>query len=159
LSTLRNATRRLVTAGGAVALIAAVTLGAGGPARASATGSTPIGTFDYDLRGAGVKVPVGCFLTHSIDGSGRRIKSQLAGVDCMGLAATFSKFCNWRIDFAFADTDNRTYRTSRGATHLECRGNPLRRASAQTLPKYGKACAKFYVNGKLRAVQCHFITK
>jgi len=159
VSKLRNTARRLVTAGGAAAVMVAVILGAGDTARASATGSTPIGTFDYDLRGAGVKVPVGCFLTHSIGGSGKRIDSQLAGVDCMGLAATFSKFCNWRIDFAYADTDNRTYKTSRGATHLECRGNPLRRASAQRLPKYGKACAKFYVNGKLRAVQCHFITK
>ncbi|WP_327719450.1 hypothetical protein OG381_31740 [Streptomyces sp. NBC_00490] len=159
MSKLRTATRRLLTAGSAVAVIGAVTLGAGGVARASATGTTAIGTFDYDLRGAGVKVPVGCFLTHSIDGSGKRITSQLAGVDCMGLAATFSKFCNWRIDFTYADTGNRTYKTARGKTHTECRRDPLRRNSAQTLPKYGKACARFYVNGKLRATQCHFITK
>lgn len=109
-----------------------MTLGAGGVARAGATGTTAIGTFDYDLRGAGMKVPVGCFLTH---------------------------FCNWRIDFAYADTGNRTYTASRGKTHTECRRDPLRRNSAQTLPKYGKACARFYVNGKLRATQCHFITK
>lgn len=76
-----------------------------------------------------------------------------------GLAVTFTKFCNWRIDFSYADTDNRTYKVSRGKTHMECKGNPLRRNAAQTLPKYGKACARFYVNGKLRAVQCHFITK
>ncbi|MFF4274935.1 hypothetical protein [Streptomyces sp. NPDC001536] len=119
MSKLRHATRRLQIAGG--------------EAKASATGTTAVGTFDYDLRGA--------------------------GVDCMGLAATFSKFCNWRIDFTYADTGNRTYRTARGKTHNECRRDPLRRNSAQTLPKYGKACARFYVNGKLRATQCHFITK
>ncbi len=106
-----------------------------------------------------MKVPTGCFLTHSIEGSGRRITSQLAGVDCVGIAATFSRFCNWRIDFAYADTDNRTYKTSRGVMHPECKGDPLRRVKPQTLPKYGKACAKFFVNGKLRAVQCHYITK
>jgi hypothetical protein len=150
--------RRVLTAGGAAAIAVAMTLG-GGTAHASATGSTAIGTFSYDLRGAGVKVPVGCFLTHSIKGSGKRITSQLAGVDCMGLAVTFSKFCNWRIDFTYADTNNKTYKTSRGKTHAECKGDPLRRNAAQMLPKYGKACARFYVNGKLRATQCHFITK
>lgn len=159
MSKLWNATRRVITAGGAALLVSVVALGAGGAAHASATGSTAVGTFDYDLRGAGVKVPVGCFLTHSIDGSGKRITAQLAGVDCAGLAVTFTKFCNWRIDFSYADTDNRTYKVSRGKTHMECKGNPLRRNAAQTLPKYGKACARFYVNGKLRAVQCHFITK
>ncbi|MFF4257430.1 hypothetical protein ACFY1L_40225 [Streptomyces sp. NPDC001663] len=138
---------------------AAVGLGASGPAHASATGTTAVGTFSYDLHGVGVKVPVGCFLTHSIKGSGKRITSQLAGVDCVGIAATFSRFCNWRIDFTYADMSNRIYRTSRGATHSECKGDPLRHNAPQTLPKYGKACARFYVNGALRATQCHFITK
>ncbi|MFJ3666464.1 hypothetical protein ACIPSE_08410 [Streptomyces sp. NPDC090106] len=156
---LRNAARRLATAGCAAAIVVAAGLGAGGTAQASATGTTPIGTFEYDLHGLAVKVPVGCFFTHSVEGSGKRISSQLAGVDCMGIAATFSQFCNWRIDFTYADTDNRRYRTSRGRTHTECKGNPLRRNAAQTLPRYGKACARFYVNGKLRATQCHFITK
>ncbi|MEU6146100.1 hypothetical protein ABZ848_37875 [Streptomyces sp. NPDC047081] len=156
---MRNAARRLFTAGGATVLFTAVALGAGGEAQADATGSAAVGTFSYDLHGAGVKVPVGCFLTHSIDGSGKRITAQKAGVDCVGLAAAFSEFCNWRIDFTYADMNNRTYKVSRGKTHPECKGDPLRRNSAQTLPKYGKACARFYVNGKLRATQCHFITK
>lgn len=143
----------------AATLTAVVTLGTAGPAHAGATGSTAIGSFDYDLRGAGVRVPTGCFLTHTIKGSGKRITSQFAGADCAGLAVTFTKFCNWRIDFSYADTDNKTYRTSRGTTHAECKGDPLRNAAPQTLPKYGKACAKFHVNGKSRAVQCHYITK
>ncbi|MFD0317353.1 hypothetical protein [Streptomyces flavalbus] len=141
------------------ALTALGVLGGAGPGHASATGTTPLGTFDYDLRGANVRVPTGCFLTHTIKGSGKRITTQFAGVDCAGLAVTFTQFCNWRIDFAYADSDNRTYRTSRGATHHECIGNPLRKVAPQTLPKYGKACAKFYVNGKLRGVQCHYITR
>ncbi|MFI8193113.1 hypothetical protein ACIF8T_30805 [Streptomyces sp. NPDC085946] len=156
---VRERARAVLAAGSAAVFAAVVTLGAAGPAHASATGSTAIGTFEYDVRGMGVKVPVGCFFTHSIKGSGKRIESQLAGVDCAGLAAAFSSFCNWRIDFSYADTDNRTYRTSRGATRPECKGDPLRRAGARMLPKYGKACAKFHVNGKLRAVQCHYITR
>ncbi|MFA3874736.1 hypothetical protein ABS735_13740 [Streptomyces sp. MMCC 100] len=156
---VRKFVRGMVTAGTAAVAGVALVFGASGPVHASATGSTALGTFDYDLRGAGIRVPVGCFLTHTIEGSGKRITSQFAGVDCAGLAATFSKFCNWRIDFSYADTDNRTYRTSRGATHTECKGNPMRHVAPQTLPTYGKACAKFHVNGKLRAVQCHYITK
>ncbi|MYR45264.1 hypothetical protein [Streptomyces sp. SID5910] len=156
---VRTFVRGLLAAGSAFSAAAVLAVGAPVQAHASATGSTALGTFDYDLRGAGVRVPVGCFLTHTVKGSGKRITSQFAGIDCVGLASTFSHFCNWRIDFGYADTNNRTYRTSRGATHTECKGDPLREVPPQTLPKYGKTCAKFYVNGKLRAVQCHYVTK
>ncbi|CAL9418474.1 hypothetical protein [Streptomyces sp. enrichment culture] len=156
---LRHFAHRLSASFTVLALCALGSLGAAGPAHAGATGSSAIGTFSYEVRGATVTVPVGCFLTHSISGSGKRITGQMAGADCMGLAATFSRFCNWRIDFAFADTNGRTYLTSRGATHAECDGAPLRRAGARTLPTYGKACAKLHINGKLRATQCHYITK
>jgi hypothetical protein len=57
-----------------------------------------------------VKVPTGCMFTHVIRGSGRRITYQNAGVDCAFVAALSSGFCNWRIDFTYADTDNRVYR-------------------------------------------------
>ncbi|WP_228313065.1 hypothetical protein [Streptomyces fungicidicus] len=154
-----NTVRGAVAALGVCALAAAGSVGAVAPAHASATGSAAIGSFTYEVRGATVKVPVGCFLTHAVKGSGKRITSQLAGVDCVGVAATFSQFCNWRIDFAYADTNSKTYKTSRGATHAECAGAPLRNAAPQTLPVYGKTCAKLYLNGKLRAAQCHYVTK
>ncbi|MFD8298144.1 hypothetical protein ACFV13_18185 [Streptomyces bauhiniae] len=153
--TARTARRATV----ALALAAATALGTAGTARAGAVGTTTIGSFSYELHGVGVQVPVGCFLTHRIEGSGRRITDQFAGVDCVGIAATFSRFCNWRIDFTYTDTDNRTYRTSRGATHNSCSGDPLRHAAPQVLPKYGKACARFYVNGRQRASQCHSVVK
>ncbi|MEX3103032.1 MULTISPECIES: hypothetical protein [unclassified Streptomyces] len=152
-------TRRVVRGALAGLLAAATALGMPGTAAASAIGTTAIGTFSYEVRGAGVKVPVGCFLTHRIEGTGRRIVGQRAGVDCVGLAAAFSRFCNWRIDFTYADTEDRTYLTSRGATHTECGAGLLRKGAARTLPKYGKACARFYVNGRLRATQCHFVTR
>ncbi|MEV7288643.1 hypothetical protein AB0O01_29555 [Streptomyces sp. NPDC093252] len=156
---MKKCVRGALTALSAGALAVTVTFGAAGTAQASATGTTAVGTFSYEVRGASVKVPTGCFLTHTVKGSGKKITSQLAGIDCAGLAVTFSQFCNWRIDFSYADTNNKTYKTARGATHSECKGNPLRRAGKRTLSKYGKACAKFFVNGKLRATQCHYITK
>lgn len=156
---VRRTVRRLSASVTVLALCALAAMGTAGAAHAGATGSSAIGTFSYQVRGATVTVPVGCFLTHAISGSGKRITSQLAGVDCIGVAATFSRFCNWRIDFAYADTHGRTYRTSRGATHAECDGAPLRRAGARNLPSYGKACAKLHINGTLRTTQCHYITK
>ena len=85
---LRRSVRPVVPAVGALVLAA----GSAGTAHASATGSTAISSFDYAVRGATIKVPVGCFLTHTIKGSGKRITSEFAGVDCMGVAATFSRF-------------------------------------------------------------------
>ncbi|MFB7777853.1 hypothetical protein [Streptomyces bauhiniae] len=156
---VRPTVRTARGAAGALALAAVMALGTAGPASASAVGTATIGSFSYELHGVGVQVPVGCFLTHRIEGSGRRITDEFAGVDCVGIAATFSRFCNWRIDFTYTDTDNRTYRTSRGATHNSCSGDPLRHNAPQVLPKYGKACARFYVNGRQRASQCHSVVK
>lgn len=143
------------------ALAAAATLTVSMPftAHASAVGSTPVRTFEYSIGGATMKVPTGCMFTHIIRGKGRKITYQNAGVDCGFVGALNSGFCNWRIDFAYADTNNRTYRTSRGKTHRECKIDPIRNNSPQTLPHYGKACAHLYVNGVRRVTQCHHITK
>lgn len=128
-------------------------------AHATAVGSTPVRTFEYSVGGMTMKVPTGCMFTHAIRGSGQRITYQNAGVDCAFVAALSSGFCNWRIDFTYADTNNRTYRTSRGRTHSECKIDPMRNNSPQILPRYGKACAHLIVNGVRRVSQCHHITK
>ncbi|MFF4143519.1 hypothetical protein ACFY0A_19360 [Streptomyces sp. NPDC001698] len=66
-----------------------------------------------------MKVPTGCVFTHIIRGGAHRITCQNAGVD-----------------FTYADTGNRTYRTSRGKTHDEGDEiNPMRTNSPQTLPR------------------------
>ncbi|WP_030345224.1 hypothetical protein [Streptomyces sp. NRRL S-1022] len=142
-----------------VAATAAFTLTAPTTAHATAVGSTPVRTFEYSVGGMTMKVPTGCMFTHIIRGTGRKITYQNAGVDCAFVAALSSGFCNWRIDFAYADTDNRTYRTSRGRTHSECKIDPMRNNSPQKLPRYGRACARLYVNGVQRVSQCHHITK
>ncbi|MGW8379667.1 hypothetical protein [Streptomyces sp. ODS28] len=159
MTAVRRWRQRAAAVGGALAMAGAASLATAGPASATAVGTTPIGSFSYSFQGATIKVPTGCFLTHRIGGSGKKIKDEMAGVDCAGPAAIFSKFCNWRMDFTYANTSNKVYKTSKGKTHTECKGNPLRHGKAQTLPKYGKACAKFYVNGVHKATQCHFIKK
>ncbi len=127
----------------------------------SASGSTAISSFNYSVGGLTVKVPAGCFLTHSVKGSGKKINSQIAGVDCAGLAAIGTRFCNSRLEFHYADTSGKTYKIKRGPLRKTCYTGsfPTYKIGSQTLPKYGKACAQLYVNGKRRAVQCHFITK
>lgn len=82
-----------------------------------------------------------------------------AGVDRGFIGALNAGFCNWRIDFTYADTDNKTYRTSTGKTHTECEIHPMRDNTPQTLPRYGKACAHISVSGVRRVSQCHHITK
>jgi hypothetical protein len=142
-SVMRFATA--LTAAGAIVL-------AGSPvAHAGAIGSTPVQTFSYSVGGMTMKIPTGCMFTHIIRGSGKKITYQNAGVDCAFVAALNSGFCNWRIDFTYADTNNRTYRTSRGRTHSKCQIDPMRNNSPQKLPRYGKACARLYVNGVQRA--------
>ncbi|RZE21337.1 hypothetical protein C0Q92_18430 [Streptomyces albidoflavus] len=106
-----------------------------------------------------MSLPRGCQLGHRIKGSGKRISYQAAAVQGGGLCAVKPQFCNWRIDFSYADTDGRTYKTSRGKTHNVCERYPERQAAKQTLPHYGKACAKIYVNSSLRGTQCHYIVK
>ncbi|MFD8395398.1 DNRLRE domain-containing protein [Streptomyces sp. NPDC059680] len=132
-----------------------------GASTMSAVGSTSIASFSYQWDGFTLSVPLGCWFTHSINGSGRHINWELAGVDCYALGV-FSKFCNTRIDFAYADTNNHTYSTSRGKTHYTCYTGyvPTRSAPGNRyLPHYGKACAKLYINGSRRATQCHYITR
>ncbi|MER7520882.1 hypothetical protein [Streptomyces sp. NPDC126499] len=143
----------------ALSMATAVTLTGSAPAQASAVGTTPVRTFEYSVGGVTMKVPTGCMFTHIVRGEGRKITYQNAGVDCGFVAALGSGFCNWRIDFTYADTNNRTYRTSRGKTHSECKIDPMRNNSPQTLPRYGKACAHLFVNGVRRVSQCHHITK
>ncbi|MFJ5657309.1 DNRLRE domain-containing protein [Streptomyces microflavus] len=131
------------------------------PLLRSAIGSTALGVFEYTVGGYTMKIPSGCFLTHKITGKRRSITYQMASTDCVGVAALAS-FCNWRMDFAYADTSNRTYKTLKGAVHVTCKrggGTTRKIEKNRTLAHYGKACAKLYVNGSRRATQCHYITK
>ncbi|MGQ5638218.1 MULTISPECIES: hypothetical protein [unclassified Streptomyces] len=101
------ACKRIVTA---LAASCALVLTTPAGAEATSIGTAPVHTFEYSVGGVTVKVPTGCMFTHVIRGSGRRITYQNAGVDCAFVAALSSGFCNWRIDFTYADTDNRVYR-------------------------------------------------
>lgn len=126
----------------------------------SASGVEYFGNFSYAWEGISMKIPT-CAFGHKIGGSGRKITSETTSVSGVGCDLPAVKFCNWRIDFAYADTNNKTYKTSKGKLHTTCNvAAGVHRANAsQTLPHYGKACAKLYVAGKSRAVQCHNIVK
>ncbi|MGW1763898.1 hypothetical protein ACWCQL_07405 [Streptomyces sp. NPDC002073] len=143
----------------AITTAAALALLAPAQAHAGAIGSTPVATFDYQVAGVTMKVPTGCMFTHIIRGAAKKITYQNAGVDCGFVGALNAGFCNWRIDFTYADTDNEIYKTSRGKTHTECEIHPMRGNAPQTLPRYGKACAHLNINGVRRVSQCHHITK
>ncbi|MFI8186997.1 hypothetical protein ACIF70_41970 [Actinacidiphila glaucinigra] len=124
----------------------------------SAQGYGSIAPFEYQYGGVTISVPT-CSFGHYIEGSGKRIDDEKAWVTGGGLCGGV-QFCNWRIDFAYADTNNSTYKTSKGATHTTCNymSSVYRYNAPQTLPYYGKACAKLYVNNVLRGTQCHYIT-
>ncbi|MGD3111480.1 hypothetical protein [Streptomyces sp. YGL11-2] len=130
------------------------------PVLRSAAGSTAIGAFTYSAGGLTIKVPAGCFLTHAVSGKGLKINSQRAGVDCVGPMALAAKFCNTRIEFHYADTNNKTYRVDKGPLNGSCKTGtvPMLSKGAKTV-KAGKACAQLWVNGQRKAVQCHYITK
>ncbi|OBQ53393.1 hypothetical protein A4U61_04150 [Streptomyces sp. H-KF8] len=70
-------------------------------------------------------------------------------------------FCNWQIDYAYADTSGTTYKTSDDKLHADCNfmTSVYRYNAPRTLSYYGKACAKLKVGDKQRAVQCHSITR
>ncbi|MCS0634646.1 hypothetical protein NX801_03025 [Streptomyces sp. LP05-1] len=145
----------VLAAGGLIAMTAE-------PAAASAVGYAKVVGVCYEFRGQNVCAPV-TTLGHYIQGSGKRITRQEASVqDVAGGDTAGGKWCNWRIDWRYVDSNGRAYQVSRGKAHYRCdwlgsigRVDKTRR----TLKHYGKACADFHAGGKKRASQCHYITK
>lgn len=131
-------------------------------AHAGATGAELVPAFPIDAKGVSLPIPKG-FLHHSIDGEDRTVKKETANYDVSIVAgpvgAIASRVCNWRIDFQYQDLNGKAYRTDKGPTNVSCNFTAGRTVRPGTLPHYGKACAKLYVNGKHRATQCHHITK
>lgn len=125
----------------------------------SAFGTEPISSFSYSLDGTTFKIPTGSFLSHYIDGSGKRINAERAGVDRVGPAYWTGMICNWRIDFDYYDLNQKHYKHNRGETHTTCDWSPFRSYNVATqLAHNGQACAVFYVMNAQRARQCHYIT-
>lgn len=122
----------------------------------TAVSATPVSTFEYAVGGATIRIPTGCFWSQLIKGSGRKITYQDGSADCYPPASIYTKFCNWRVDFHYADTNGRTYSINKGAMHNTCAYGDLirKRETDHTLPHYGKACAHLFVAGKRREVTC-----
>ena len=115
-------------------------------AQAGAAGPAPVQTSEYSVGGATVEVPTGCMCSPIIRGKGKKMRTGAPGVDCGFVGALGGGFCNRRIGFAYADTGNRTYETSRGATRSECEIDPAGNNSPQALPRYGRARAHLYAD-------------
>ncbi|MER6441704.1 DNRLRE domain-containing protein [Streptomyces sp. NPDC001185] len=115
--------------------------------------------FDFEFAGVTIHVPIGCEIGHRIHGSGRRITEQAGWVGCDDFTGSFSTgFCNWHLDFHYADSNGKTYKILKGGMHTSCTHGPWREIGAdRTLAHYGKACVHFVVGGKDRGVQCHQI--
>ncbi|MBI4944138.1 MAG: hypothetical protein HY830_25640 [Actinobacteria bacterium] len=117
-------------------------------------------SFCYSFKGVNICVPT-TILVHVITGNGKKITNQEAEVqDVLGGGTAGGRFCNWRIDWKYCDTNGTNYLTSTGSTHTTCDTFNVGRGSSadRTLASYGRACAVFYVNGTQRGKQCHNIT-
>lgn len=131
------------------------------PAQASAIGYAKVKGFCIDRDGREYCLPT-VTLGHYIKGKGRKVERQEASVqDVIGAETGGGRWCNWRIDFRYADTNGRTYLIRKGKTHHTCQWSDIGRIDTRshTLKHYGKACAALIVNGRDAAVQCHNITK
>jgi hypothetical protein len=157
----RRSFRRQLSIGLAAIAVMAAMLSSPSPASASAFGCEYIGGFGFSFEGISLRAPQG-WLCHDIDGDGKVIRNEAAHygpfLSLYGLLT--ARICNWRIDFVYRRAyDGSVYRTDRGATHYACGYFVSRNVSAdKTLAHYGTACAQLYVNGVLRAKQCHNIT-
>ncbi|MFF3562039.1 hypothetical protein ACFYXS_18520 [Streptomyces sp. NPDC002574] len=130
------------------------------PASASAIGYGKVAGYCFDMKGTQVCVPA-TTIGHFIQGSSRTITRQEASIqDTLGADTAGGRWCNWRIDWRYSDTDGRTYLTSRGPEHPKCAYmSSLGRidTTRRTLKHYGKACADFIAGGTRRGTQCHNI--
>jgi hypothetical protein len=162
-----SAAKRLRTLGVLLLATSALALFSGAPpAHAGADGIEFVPAFKINQIGVDIPVPAGQ-LEHVISGEGRRINSEVAeyraSVAISGIIALKGRVCNWQIDFSYKDAKTgKEYMRERGKTIPECGGliKGLRgKAKAKTLPRFGKACAELWVNGKFRAAQCHNITR
>lgn len=129
----------------------------------NAFGGQPINSFSYTFGGVDITVPQGCFLNHYIDGQDRKLNRATAGVDCAGPVALHpGLFCNYKFRFDYYDTNNSRYasRTSRTVNNCDTITEGADSAYLpRTVPRYGRACVTFVVNGTDRATQCHSIVR
>ncbi|WP_165986237.1 hypothetical protein [Streptomyces sp. YIM 98790] len=149
--------RSMFTAATACAVFVAMS----SSAEATAVGYTKVKGFCTSKAGTEICIPT-ITLGHYIKGSGRKVERQEASVqDVLGADTAGGSWCNWRIDFRYADTNGKTYLVRKGTTHNSCQWSDVGRIDKKqhTLKHYGKACAAFIVDGKDVAVQCHNIIK
>ncbi|WP_405724834.1 hypothetical protein OG607_19785 [Streptomyces sp. NBC_01537] len=133
---------------------------AASPASASAVGYGKVAGYCFEAKGTQICLP-STTIGHFIKGSGRTITREEASIqDTLGADTAGGRWCNWRIDWRYSDTDGHTYLTSQGRVNHKCADvSSMGRidTTRRTLKHYGKACADFYAGGARRGTQCHNI--
>ena len=166
LTTPAPARRRGRVAKAIFGMVATVVLVAGvsTPAYASGFGTTPLNTFTISVGGVNITVPDGCFLSMMVHGSDKKVKSLVAGVECIGPAAIIpGLFCNSYAKFRYVDVKGKTYKTATTKVNNKCLQAEIPittpKAIAPYTAKYGNLCVDVYAGGKKKATTCVAISK
>lgn len=134
-------------------------------AQAFGFGTSPVGTFSYSYQGISIQVPIGCWLSVSAHGAGRKITNIVAGVECIGPAAIIpGLLCNTKAQFRYTDSSGKTYLSGWSKSNPRCLQaqadfRPPASISPKTASKCGQLCVDAYVNSAKRATTCVQITK
>jgi len=93
----------------------------------------PGGEFGYVVRGSGNNVTT---------------------IEGFGVAP---RVCNWHMDFAFYDGNNRRVANYTQATVYNCTSRPTRRVNVNRRMPNGRTCGRLYINNVHKATVCHAI--
>lgn len=94
------------------------------------------------------------YLEGTTDGSGLTVNDEVGDFEVVGL------ICNWKINFAFFDTNNKLYKITYGGVNGNCTpfGERIWNAPGGAYhAKSGRLCATLYSNGIYIARQCNSI--
>jgi hypothetical protein len=146
-------------AAGATALALAVSVAPSTATKAEAYSgphvrTRPISTFSYTIGGATIKVPTGCFFTLNVNYNEKTagVGNARMGTDCIGLAAMNPWwFCNRWVTLNFYDNKGRKYYRWASKKETNCDTFDSWKMPYSVRGKYGKAIARFYVNGDKEA--------
>jgi hypothetical protein len=123
--------------------------------------TSPVASFTWSFRGVNIKVPAGCFLNMSVQGSGLKLDRTIAGVECVGPAAIVpGLFCNWSGKYRFLDARGKQYATETTKVRSGCGQASFNIPSAKSRTmKTGQICVDFLNNGTKRGTTCMAVFK
>lgn len=144
------------------ALISAViTMSSDANASATACDNRQIPSKDADPHAISVEIslPYGYFCYHVETKRDVITEQKAAYASSVGLFGPLvDNICNWRIDFAYYDTQGNEFMRDEGETVSGCKQGASRTiAKNKKLSEYGRTCAELIVDGERKLAQCHNI--